>query len=362
MARRSVLPQTAVSRETSAFAPLTHWGRVSGRLARRGFWPLALVYALLLMGGVITQQFWPLALSMVLLWPVAASAVRRLHDTGRSGRWLWLLFLPLLCLIPLWLLAQQRTPERTRFPSIDDSPIPMISFAVICLLAIVIQATMTITQIPAGSMKPGLLPGDIALVSRWSPGTRASCAPARCPWGGHDLPERGDIVMVRVENSYRVGRVLGLPGDEIAMHNGLLSINGQPMTREAGVIYSETFAAQGPLGRLPRCRGGAVGLGARCDKLSWVEHLPNGRRYRVLDAGDGLLDSYRVSTVPDNALFLLGDNRDNAVDSRVVRAAGGLGFVPAQDVVGRVVLVLASIDGPAWQIWKIRLNRVLIRP
>lgn len=347
-------------RDASPLAPLTAWGRVSGRLTRWGFWPCALGICVLQAAGMALASFWLLAVASLLIWPVLAAAVRRLHDTGRSGHWLWLLAVPYLGVVPIWLLTRRSAPDRTRFPSIDDTPWPRVAVAAIAVALIALRWSIVILPLPGAAMKPGILPGDVVLGLRAISSSAAACAPARCPWGAGARPAPGQIILFRHEGQAEARRVIGLPGDVVALQGGRVQRAGQDLAQRSDGLFVEPFRPSGPLRALPRCAGGAVGLNAPCPKRRLIETLPSGRSYRVLDAGLARFDTVAPIATPGDSVFVLGDNRDNAMDSRMPRAIGGLGPVPRDAVIGRAWLVLFSVDGPAWQLWKIRPDRVLV--
>jgi signal peptidase I len=113
-----------------------------------------------------------------------------------------------------------------------------------------------------------------------------------------------------------VKRVIGVPGDRVQIRDGKLWLNGVQMA----------VRPDNDDGDVPK-----------------FETLPDGSRHEIFErAGWGQFDDTREFQVPDGHLFVMGDNRDNSLDSRVLPSLGGVGFVPLENVVGRVDLVLAS--------------------
>lgn len=194
-------------------------------------------------------------------------------------------------------------------------------------------------NIPSGSMKPTLLVGDYLFTSKYAYGYSQHSLPFSPPlFGGRileDLPERGDVVVFKLPSDGRtdyIKRVIGLPGDRIQMRDGVLYINGEAVEKErVGSFVDE-------------------GEGDR-EFDRYVETLPNGRRYEVLDmTANGPYDSTRVFEVPEDHLFVMGDNRDNSMDSRT----RFVGFVPVENLVGRAEVIFFSTDGTAalWELWR----------
>ncbi|MEQ1648276.1 MAG: signal peptidase I [Hyphomicrobiaceae bacterium] len=186
-------------------------------------------------------------------------------------------------------------------------------------------------NIPSGSMKDTLLVGDYLFVSKLSYGYSRYSFPLGLPaftgriFGSE--PKRGDVAVFKLprDNSTDyIKRVIGLPGDEIQMRNGVLHINGQavPKTRVAD------FTAQdedGVARSTPR----------------YQETLPNGVKYYVLDAEpNGAFDNTGVYKVPARHYFMMGDNRDNSTDSRVTMSVGP---VPYDNFVGRADVMFFSV-------------------
>nr|WP_328586547.1 signal peptidase I [Tritonibacter multivorans] len=197
--------------------------------------------------------------------------------------------------------------------------------------------------IPSGAMKPALLVGDYV--------------PVTPVWA---TPQRGDVLVYRhpAQEVDFVGRLIGLPGDELQIKAGVLHLNGvSVILRDAGV-FAELMEPQGPQARFPRCVNGAVGIGAICEKTRQIETLPNGASYAVLDIRRQTLDQTGIYQVPEEHYFFLGDNRDNSMDSRMAVSVGGVGFVPIENVVGRADRVLFSAAGRSLaHVWTWRGDR-----
>ena len=109
-------------------------------------------------------------------------------------------------------------------------------------------------------------------------------------------------------------------GDKIQMIDGLLHINGEPVKRERVEDFIETEE------------------GTRATRVKrWRETLPNGVSYLTLDLVDnGFYDNTPVYQVPAGHFFMMGDNRDNSTDSRVLSQVG---YVPVENITGKVSVV-----------------------
>ncbi len=207
--------------------------------------------------------------------------------------------------------------------------------------------------IPSESMMPGLLKGDRLVVSKYPYGwSWVSPSFHVLPhWPGRlfgSLPERGDVVIVTppgISIDY-IKRVVGLPGDTIAMVDGNLVINGQAVKRER--MQDRLI----PVDENLECFGEQV-LGEDgklyCRLPIFRETLPNGRAYEIIDMGYyERADDYGPISVPDGHVFLMGDNRDHSADSRFALGEpdNGLGGpVPWENIGGRAEFITFSLDG-----------------
>jgi signal peptidase I len=132
----------------------------------------------------------------------------------------------------------------------------------------------------------------------------------------------------------------------VQVKGGVLFLNGQEVPQTPDGVFTETFALQGPLGKLPRCENGPVGEGGDCQLSRFVETLPGGRRHSIVNIDqNGGADNTDVFTVPEGHYFFMGDNRDDSTDSRFLQTSGGVGMVPADHLIGRADRVIFSSAG-----------------
>ena len=185
-------------------------------------------------------------------------------------------------------------------------------------------------KIPSGSMKPNLLVGDFLFVSKWNYGYSKYSFPfGLAPFSGKIFeknPERGDIIVFKLpgqENINYVKRLLGLPGETIKVIDGEVfikknnSLNFEKLNQKSDDLFFDD-QYQEEINQL-------------------IED-----NYKILNITDnGPLDYTPEYIIPQNKYFFMGDNRDNSSDSRVM---SGVGFVPKENMIGKVWFIWLSID------------------
>lgn len=232
-------------------------------------------------------------------------------------------------------------------------------FLLLFLAAVAIRSLLFAPfSIPSGSMMPNLLIGDYLFVSKWSYGySRYSFPFGIASFDGRlfgSLPERGDVVVFRFpgeENADYVKRVIGLPGDMIEVRAGAVILNGDPLPRQRIADFALPVSPNSPCQIVGDSQEAGSRPGGPTGELCLIpryrETLPDGRSYEVLDQGRMELDDWGPIIVPEGQLFVMGDNRDDSLDSRAPTQRGGVGLLPAENVLGRVRILFWSTDGSA---------------
>ncbi len=209
----------------------------------------------------------------------------------------------------------------------------------VCVVLVVMAGKTAIAEpfyVPSGSMEPTLMIGDELLATKYPYGYSTASLPSilDLPSTGRIMgavPKRGDVVVFRWPGNRSqvwVKRVIGLPGDRIAMRDGQVIINGKPapLTPDGiGRVESES--------------------GSLAPAHRFIETLPGGRKHLIFKlVPREPLDNMPEVKLPAGHLFVMGDNRDNSADSRVPVAAGGVGLLPIVNLVGRVDAIVGSWD------------------
>ena len=194
--------------------------------------------------------------------------------------------------------------------------------------------------VPSPSMVPTLLIGDELIASKFAYGYGKYSSPIGLMpnFSGRlfdKAPERGDVIVFRLPRdpaTTYVKRLIGLPGDRVQMRAGRLYINEALVPRRAVGLFVDEVGGHSVPAQL------------------YVETLPNGREHEIVEISDAeQLDDTPVYVVPPKHYFMMGDNRDDSLDSRIAADDGGVGFVPEENLVGRADLVLLSRnEAVAW--------------
>jgi signal peptidase I len=209
------------------------------------------------------------------------------------------------------------------------------------LLGLVMVCRVAVAEtyyVPSASMEPTLDIGDHLIANKFAYGySRYSnffgIGPASDKRLFEKMPKRGDVVLFRhpvKTDETLVKRVIGLPGDHIQVQGGRLVINGEvlPLRRDgAGTMES--------------------GDGTTMAAARFIETLPGGKEHPVYKlTARGEMNDTKIYEVPAGHLFMMGDDRDNSLDSRVSAAQGGVGPVPMENLVGKAEFLLYSWDFP----------------
>jgi signal peptidase I len=235
----------------------------------------------------------------------------------------------------------------------QESIIETVKTVVYALLIALVIRTFLFQpfNIPSGSMEATLLIGDYLFVEKFSYGY----SQYSFPWGLGPIsgrvwqgsgPHRGDVVVFKLPRDTSVDyikRVIGLPGDRVQLIDGQIYLNGKAVPRVRAPDYVENDV-----------------LGTPHHITRFRETLPGGKSYLVLarDPG-GTENNTDVYVVPQGHYFMMGDNRDNSLDSRFAPTgkgdafdrSDGVGFVPAANLVGQAEFIFFSVDGSIFEFW-----------
>lgn len=202
-------------------------------------------------------------------------------------------------------------------------------------------------KIPSGSMVPTLLVGDFLLVNKYCYGYsndsfRIGTFTLPLPkitsrLMGSNKPKVGDVVVFRNEkdqNLNYIKRIIGTPGDKIELKNGIVHINDVALELKEVGEFS------------------LMDKGEYVIHKKYIEKLPNGYEHIIIkrvDFGKGSLDNVGPFIVPEGQYFMMGDNRDNSQDSRVMEKVG---FVPLNNIMGKAMYIFFSSSCSWYEVLK----------
>jgi signal peptidase I len=218
-------------------------------------------------------------------------------------------------------------------PAAKPNELQEIAKTVVAALAIALALRVLLFQpftIPSDSMEPGLLTGDYVVTTKFDYGWSRYSIPLGLPLFkgrifGRD-PQRGDVIVFKLPRDTHqdyVKRLIGLPGDRVQLKGGTVFVNGRAIPR------TPIGPAQDP--------------GSPEVYPQQVVETQGAHRYITFDRGeahDG--DDTEVFVVPERHYFMMGDNRDNSLDSRWPPEVLGVGLVPAENLEGRARFILMS--------------------
>jgi signal peptidase I len=217
-----------------------------------------------------------------------------------------------------WVFAKHRDKE-AKPPLLAEYARSL--FSVFLIVLVIRTFIVEPFKIPSGSMLPGLKVGDFIVVNKFSYALRWPL------WHGEILktgtPERGDVVVLHYPVNPQIDfikRIVALPGDRVSYIDKQLFVNGKPVVQKVlGPVIDP--------------------VNSSTQDSTLLEEIAGDKTYQIYNLSWMPAVDFRDVVVPAGEYFVMGDNRDNSDDSRF------WGLVPADDLVGKAVLIWFSWDG-----------------
>ena len=211
-------------------------------------------------------------------------------------------------------------------------------FPVIALVFVLRSFLFEPFKIPSSSMVPTLVIGDLILVNKFTYGVRLPILNQKII--DVNDPQRGDVMVFKYPKDMSqdyIKRVIGVPGDKIVYDNKRLSVNGQAVSYTQLDDYLDDQ-------ELKYHKQFTESLPGKQHRILNIENLPTVRADAVenfphREACEFSQDKF-TCTVPAGNYFMMGDNRDNSLDSRY------WGFVPNKNIVGKAFVVWMNLGNP----------------
>ncbi len=247
-------------------------------------------------------------------------------------------------------VEQTRPAKKQR----KEDSFPVFLVKLVLIVAFFRSFVFSPFNIPSESMLPRLENGDYLLAAKWPFGYSSYSLPFSVPLLPHRIfagqPKRGDVVIFKAPPGNKtdyIKRVIGLPGDTVQMIGGQLHLNGVAVPKVKIADFVIPVSANTTC-IAPEFEATEKDGKATCHYPQFRETTPEGKSYNVLDLGYRPQDDTPPVIVPAGQVFLMGDNRDNSMDSRFPAVeGGGIGLVPQDNLVGRATVVMWSTDGSA---------------
>ena len=333
--------------------------------------------ATLLIAAVAGLPLLPTFIGLIVLLaaPSVVFAIRRLHDVGLSGWFILLNAIPMVGMVFSWSIAFKRGevgPNRFAddplTPKVPRPSKPVAEWTLAVLGGVTMAVAALVCRIclvqaytdPSAAMEPSLSAGDYVIVSKFAYRVSKHSIPFSPPvFQGRILdhaPRRGDVVVFKLPRDPKVDyikRLIGMPGDRIQLKSGVVFVNNRPMDRKQAGAGTED-----------------MGGGEIVPVTIYRETTPEGRSYDTNSYGsDQAAENTGIYVVPPHCYFMMGDNRDDSLDSRFdpgmpQQATGpsncgwdpsvdgalpteqGVGFVPEENLVGPAILAVALTGKP----------------